>query len=169
MNTSALHSQSALRGVAHLSDSASAFPLPVSLGLQDHPRFEGVDLGAHGQRRHRRLSGCFEQPDPAAQGAPTATLMDAHSNRTFSYHATCVLACFVCVVCVFRLCAQGIPVNQQKLERCEEADVELVDATSLEGKEHLRLLVRMDGGCECRPFYIRIQDFESAESSTHRK
>jgi hypothetical protein len=52
----------------------------------------------------------------------------------------------------------GYPVDKQLLRR---GDVELDDLAAVESEEEMSLLIKdVDGGCECSPFYIKIQNFE---------
>ena len=52
----------------------------------------------------------------------------------------------------------GIPVDRQQLARRETPGVEMVDATRLDGKDELALMVKdTNGGCEVAPFFLKIQ------------
>lgn len=49
----------------------------------------------------------------------------------------------------------GFPVDKQLLRR---GDLELDDAAAVDQEEEMSLIIKdVDGGCECRPFYIKIQ------------
>jgi len=52
----------------------------------------------------------------------------------------------------------GIPVEQQRLQREDGASLD--DSVEVNGAEDLRLMVDLQGGCECSPFYIAIKQFE---------
>jgi hypothetical protein len=54
----------------------------------------------------------------------------------------------------------GIPVEKQQLRRTAQRHVELVNSTEIASDEEMHLLVDVNGGCEVRPFYIKIQGFE---------
>lgn len=52
----------------------------------------------------------------------------------------------------------GVPVDRQQLARRDTPGVEMVDATRLDGKDELALIVKdTNGGCEVAPFYLKIQ------------
>ncbi len=51
----------------------------------------------------------------------------------------------------------GIPVAQQQLSDLTAPGKLLEDSAALEGHDDLALMVNMNGGCECSPFYIRIK------------
>jgi len=57
----------------------------------------------------------------------------------------------------------GIPVDRQQLARRETPGVEMVDATRLDGKDELALMVKdTNGGCEVAPFFLKIQSPNTA-------
>ena len=52
----------------------------------------------------------------------------------------------------------GIPVEKQRLTRAAAKDIELVNTNEIGSEEELELLVAdMNGGCEVKPFFIKIQ------------
>lgn len=61
----------------------------------------------------------------------------------------------------------GIPVDRQQLARRDTPAVEMVDATRLDGKDELALMVKdTNGGCEVAPFFLKIQSPHT--HATHR-
>lgn len=53
----------------------------------------------------------------------------------------------------------GIPVEQQHLTRSGDSR-ELRDGDEVSADEELEMLVDLSGGCEVKPFFIKIQNFE---------
>lgn len=66
----------------------------------------------------------------------------------------------------------GMPVDKQRLARAAEKEIELTDESAIQADEEMQLLVDgVNGGCEVRPFFIKIQNFEckfrSVKSQSH--
>lgn len=55
----------------------------------------------------------------------------------------------------------GMPIDKQQLRRINDKEAELKDEAIIEADEELELLVEgTNGGCEVRPFFLKIHNFE---------